>query len=615
MTEASSARRLVPRLFALMWSYRRQCFLVLLLQIGLLALGMAGLGFTGLGIDVIRHQLDPSAPAPHWPLGLPLPAELPAWQVLWLIAGGILVFAGVRAFGTFAYTVAFTQLVQGRLVVDLRSQVFEKLQHLSFRFFDSNASGSIINRVTGDVQSVRMFIDGVVMQSFILLISLAVYLAYMVSIHLPLTLVCLASTPLLWWLSARFSLMVKPAYRRNRELVDKMILALAESIQGIQVIKAFALENAEVERFRLANDRVRDQQEWVFRKVSFYSPLISFISQLNLVILLGFGGWLVIQGRIPLGTGLVVFTGILQQFAGQVANIAGIANSMQQSLIAADRVFEILDAPVEIKSPPAPWAPEKVLGRVTFERVHFEYTPQMSVLRDVSLDIAPGSKVALVGATGSGKTALLSLVPRFYDPVSGRVLIDGRDAREYDLARLRQSIGLVFQESFLFSASIRANIAFGCPDAPMHMVERAAQIACAEEFILNLPRGYDTVIGESGADLSGGQRQRLALARAVILEPSILILDDPTAAIDPETEEDILRAMDSAMQGRTTFIVAHRLSTLRRADKIVVLEHGRIAQQGTHEELMSRGGIYYHAASLQMADAESHNLLAEGGAL
>ena len=615
MTREKSQAELIPRLLRLMWQYRADCLGVLLLQVLLLALGLAGLGFTGIGIDVIRHHLDPSTPAPRWPFDLPLPSDIEAHTALWMLAGGVFAFALVRTLGTYFYTVRFTHLVQARIVVDLRSKVYEKLQYLSFRFFDSNASGSIINRVTGDVQSVRMFVDGVVMQGFILVLSLGVYLAYMLGIHAKLTLVCLAGTPLLWWLSARFARLVKPAYRRNRDLVDRMILALAENIQGIQVIKAFALENAEIGRFRKTNDEVRDQQEWVFRQVSLFSPLIGLLSQLNIVLLLAYGGWLVVHNQIPLGTGLVVFTGILQQFSGQVSNIAGIANSMQQSLTAAGRVFEVLDAPVEISTPPDAHCPDVIRGEITFDHVSFEYAPSQTVLRDVNLRVAPGQKVAVVGATGSGKTALLSLVPRFYDPTAGRVLIDGRDAREYDLTRLRRSIGLVFQESFLFSTSVRANIAFGCPEADDERVRRAAEIACADLFIRELPKGYETIIGESGSDLSGGQRQRLALARAILLEPSILILDDPTAAIDPETEEEILQAMDSAMEGRTTFIVAHRLSTLRRADHIVVLDRGRIVQEGTHEELMRRGGLYQHAAGLQMADPESRRLLGdpEGG--
>jgi ATP-binding cassette subfamily B protein len=499
--------------------------------------------------------------------------------------------------------------VQGRIVVDLRAQVYDKLQRLSFRFFDANASGSIINRVTGDVQSVRLFVDGVVMQGLILVLSLAVYLVYMINIHPPLTLACLAVTPLIWLSSARLSHVVRPAYRKNRALVDKLVLRIAETVQGISVIKGFAVEEEFKKRFAQSNADVRDQQGWVFWRVSFYTPLIGLLSQTSIVVLLAYGGWLVVHGQLPLGTGLVVFAGILQQFSGQIANIATIADHAQQSLAAAGRVFEVLDAPIEVKSPPHPRRLEHARGRVTFENVRFHYAPNNTVLDDVSFDVTPGTSVAIVGATGSGKSALLSLIPRFYDPIEGRVLIDGTDAREYHLDDLRRKVGLVFQESFLFSATIAANIAFGNPAASQEQIEQAARAAAAHDFIMRLPKGYETILREGGSNLSGGQRQRLAIARAILLQPPILILDDPTAAVDPETEMEILDAMERAMQGRTTFIVAHRLSTLRRADVVFVLDRGRIVQQGKHEELMQVDGPYRTAALLQMADQESRRLL------
>jgi ATP-binding cassette subfamily B protein len=265
-------------------------------------------------------------------------------------------------------------------------------------------------------------------------------------------------------------------------------------------------------------------------------------------------------------------------------------------------VFEILDAPVEVKNDPqAPRRPQ-LEGLVQFENVSFTYDGAEAVVRDIDLTVKPGQCVAILGATGSGKSVLMSLIPRFFDPTAGRLLIDGIDARRLHLDDLRRNIGLVFQESFLFSNTVAANIAFGHPEATRAQVEKAARIAAAHDFITKLPNGYDTILGESGNSLSGGQRQRLAIARAVLLEPSILLLDDPTAAIDSETEQEIFEALDRAIQGRTTFIVAHRLSTLRRADFIIVLENGRIVQRGTHEELMRQPGPYLHVASLQLVD-------------
>jgi ATP-binding cassette subfamily B protein len=321
------------------------------------------------------------------------------------------------------------------------------------------------------------------------------------------------------------------------------------------------------------------------------------------MVLLGYGGWLVMNGRLPLGTGLVVFAGLLEQFSGQVNNIATIVNSVQQSLIGARRVFEILDAPIEVKSAPDAIRRAKFAGRVQFDRVTFAYDGAAAVVREIDLDVRPGQCVAILGATGAGKSVLMSLIPRFFDPTAGRVLLDGLDARTLHLDDLRRNIGLVFQESFLFSNTVAANIAFGHPEATRAQIEHAARIAAAHDFITALPQGYDTLLGESGNTLSGGQRQRLAIARAVLLEPAILLLDDPTAAIDSETEHEIFEALDRAIAGRTTFIVAHRLSTLRRADFILVLEAGRIVQRGTHDQLMREPGPYLRVADLQLVDA------------
>ncbi len=295
---------------------------------------------------------------------------------------------------------------------------------------------------------------------------------------------------------------------------------------------------------------------------------------------------------------------MLQQFANQVSQVTNIANSIQSSLTGAQRVFEVLDAPLEVDAPKDPRRLGQARGHVEFDRVGFSYLPAASVLKSISFAAPPGSCIALVGPTGAGKSTLLSLIPRFYDATSGSVRIDGVNVRELNLDDLRRSIGLVFQESFLFSNTVAANIAFGHPEATREQVERAAKIAAAHEFIEQLPQGYDTVIGEYGSNLSGGQRQRLAIARAILLEPPVLILDDAMAAVDPETEHEIMAAMEGAMLGRTTFVVAHRLSTLRRADLVLVLDGGRIAQVGKHEELMQQDGHYFEAASLQTTDAD-----------
>lgn len=592
---------LIRRLLALSWRYRWGCVKVLALQIAILALGLFGIAFAGLGIDEMRHAVDPGTRVPLWPLAL-RPAHWTAMQRIEGIAGLVLLCGVLRGVIDYFYRVALNHLVQAEIVVHLRSEVYDKLQRLSFRFFDANASSSIINRVTSDVQSVRMFVDQVLMQSVIMVLSLASYLAYMMMIHVPLTIACLATAPALWLVSQRFARLVQPAFRENRELVDRMIQRLSENIRGIHVVKAFARERDEIEKFRAANETVRTQKRWMFRQISIFTPLIGFLSQLNLVALLGYGGYLVVKGELPLGTGLLAFAGLLQQFAGQIANIATIANSMQESLTGARRVFEVLDAPIEIQNKPEPiWLP-RTWGRITFDHVWFAYGED-AVLQDIDFDVQPGQSVAVVGPTGSGKSALLSLIPRFYDPIRGSVQIDGIDIRKLELDAARRNVGLVFQESFLFSTSIAANIAFGVPDATRAQIEKAARIAAAHDFITALPHGYETILGERGLGLSGGQRQRLAIARALLLDPAILVLDDPTASVDPGTEHEIIQAMNSAMANRTTFLVANRLSVLRRADLIIVLDRGRIVQRGTHEELMRAPGYYAEIAALQSEPA------------
>jgi len=581
--------------------YRADCVAMVALQVLLVAMALAGLGLTGQGIDFIRSQVDPGTPPPAWPFGWSPPADWSPIRTVCAIAGAVFIVALLNALLRYAAAIATAQITQ-KILVQLRSDVYAKLQRLSFHFFDGNNSSSIINRAAGDVNAVRMFVDGVLVRVLTTTLTLVVYLAYMLNVHVPLTIACLATSPLLWVGAVIFSRLVQPEYRKASDLGDDMVLTLVENVQGIHVVKGFGREPEQVAKFERANTRIRDQKESIFRRISTFQPVMGALTQLNMLVLLGYGGYLVINNEVRLGAGLFVFANLLAEFANQVSQITNIANTIQSSLIAGERVFEVLDTPVQITSPAHPVTLVRARGGIRFDNVSFEYIPGRLVLQDISFDVSAGSVLAITGETGSGKSTILSLLMRFYDPTTGHVALDGTDVRRFDVDALRRNMGIVFQDSFLFSNTVAANIAFGHPDASMVQIERAARLAAAADFIGEMPDKYESMVGEHGANLSGGQRQRLALARAVLLDPPLLLLDDATASIDPETEHEIQAALTAAAHGRTTVICSNRISSLRHADQILVMQNGRIIARGTHDELVRKPGYYQRLAELQFAD-------------
>jgi ABC-type multidrug transport system fused ATPase/permease subunit len=593
---------LVRRLLGLAWIFRGDFLLSLALTIAVLLLGLAGLQLLGVVIDVLRHELDPRSRPPSYPLGWHPPADWSALRIVTVLSLGIVVQAFLSAALAYAYGTVTARLTQGKIVPHLRETLYAKLQHLSFGFFDTHGSNSIFNRVTGDAQNTRLFVDGVILQGVTTVLTLVAYAAYMGRIHAGLTCACLSVAVPLALVTSYYSGRLRPQYLRNRELSDQMVLVFTESVRGMQTVKGFAAEPFQVRRFTEANDQVTAQQRRIFWDLSLFSPGTQILSQSSLVILFAYGGWLYLKGGIPLGGGLIVFAGLLQQFTSQVANLSTIANSVQQSLAAARRVFEVLDAPVDVTSKPGASVPGRLAGGIGFENVSFGYLPGQPVLDGISFEAKPGQMIGIFGMTGAGKSTLLSLIPRFYDPGQGRIVADGVDLKDLELDAYRRQVGIVPQETFLFSNTVAANIAFGHPHATMEEIREAARLASADDFIRSLPQGYETVLGESGVDLSGGQRQRIALARALLLRPSLLILDDPTASVDPRTENEIVSALGQASVGRTTFVVSGRVSLLRRADRILVLEGGRLVQSGSHAELVHAPGPYRETALLQIMD-------------
>lgn len=604
-------------MMGLAWRYRWRCVVVLTLQVFILMMQIGGLSLTGLGIDFFRHHVDSGAPQPRWWFGFEPPVAWNPMSPVILIAVGILLLAVTRSLLNYLSLISTSDLIQRRLVVELRRSAYDKLQRLSFRFFDANESGSIINRLTRDVVQTSNFLSNVLLGLINVFITMTVYLVYMLNIHVKLTLAVMAIFPVLMVVTVVFMRLVRRDLRIYHKLNDTMILTLSENVQGMHVVKGFSRQQQQINKFARNNKAVKDRQRRIFFWMNLFNPIASFMTQVSMIIVLAFGGYLVVlhdtdpahSMGITLGAGLFVFVGLSNQFASQIQDLASIGGRAQEHLESADRVFEIIDMPEDITSPSQAVPLHKSRGAITFEAVSFGYKTGDCILHDINFDVEPGQCVSLVGATGCGKSTLLSLIPRFYDPNFGKVAVDGIDVRCLDLDHLRRNVGLVFQESFLFSNTIASNIAFGYPQATQHQIEQAAKIACAHDFIVELPRGYDTIIGERGADLSGGQRQRLAIARAILLEPAILILDDPTAAIDPDTEHEILTAMNNAMKGRTTILVSHRVSTCRRADCILVLDKGKIVQRGTHDQLIDAKGYYRSSALLQQADKETKRLL------
>ncbi len=519
---------------------------------------------------------------------------------LWPLALAV-VAAGVLRLG---FSVA-RRIVAGRVSLgveyDLRNRMYQHLHSLELSFFDSQQTGQLMSRATVDLQAVRFFLGyGLI---FILQSALTILIAAGVMLVLDpwLAAIALAPMPFVVWTSFRYGRRNRPASREVQQRIAELTAEAEENIGGVRVVKAFAQEERQLRRFDRATKRVFEQSMVSTRLRAFYSPLIGFLPQLGLAALLFVGGKQVIDGQLSEGD-FVAFYGYVLMLTGPV-RMLGLALGMAQRAVASgERVFELLDrAPRLTTVPGAPPLPAGG-GRVELRDVTFAYDGGEPVLRGVDLEVEPGRTVAIVGPTGSGKSTLVMLIPRLYDVVGGALLVDGADVRGVDPASLRREVAVVSDDAFLFSASLRDNIAYARPEASDDEVVAAAERAGLEGLLDDLPDGLDTLIGERGLTLSGGQRQRVAIARALLAEPRILILDDATSSVDATTESQIKTALAEVMEGRTTFVIAHRLSTISLADQVVVLEDGRVAATGTHDELLERSPLYREIAEKGLPD-------------
>jgi len=566
------------RLLGFLRPYRRGVVVSLALAAAAMGTGVVIPYLVGRTIDEVRR-----GGAELWPLAVAV-----------AIAGLLrLAFSVVR------------RLVAGRVSLgvefDLRNRMYAHLQSLELAFFDGQQTGQLMSRSTVDLQSVRFFLGyGLI---FILQSALTILIAagVMLAVNAQLALVALAPMPLVVYVAFRYGRRNRPASQEVQQRIAELTAEAEENVGGVRVVKAFAQERRQLKRFDHAVRRVFDQSLISTRLRAFYTPFIGFLPQLGLAALLLVGGRQAITGAITIGE-FVAFYGYVLMLTGPM-RMLGIALGMAQRAVASGaRVFEVLDRRPALTAPPGAPALPAGGGRVEFRGVTFGYDGGEPVLRDVDLRVEAGRTVALVGATGSGKTSLVALIPRLYDVVEGAVLVDGADVRSVDVGSLRREIAMVSDDALLFSATLRDNVAYARPGASEEEIVEAARRAGLAELVGDLPEGYDTLVGERGLTLSGGQRQRVAIARALLAGPRILILDDATSSVDATTESRIKDALREVMAGRTTFVIAHRLSTIALADEIVVLEDGRVAAQGSHEELLEDSPLYREIAEKGLPD-------------
>lgn len=531
--------------------------------------------------------------------GLPVERMLVAWYLSAL--GG----AAVLAWGLGWARTYVLAWVSERISADLRNQTYAHLQRLGLEFFAAKRTGDLIARVGSDTDRICYFLSVHLIDfaSDVLMILLTA--AILLSIDPVLALATLGPLPLVAWVVQDVRERLRGGFAVSSRAWGDMTSVLADTIPGVRVVKAFAQEQRETQRFRTANEHVLQANDFVNRTWSFFGPLIVLLTDAGLLLVWGIGAWRVFAGQITVGV-LTAFVTYITRFYSRLDSMSRMLAAVQRAAASAHRIFEILDQVPSVPEPAQPVHLGTVRGEVELREVTFRYS-QRAVLRGINLHVRPGEMIGLVGASGGGKTTLVNLVCRFYDVTSGAILVDGVDIRRIPVAEYRRNIGLVLQEPFLFYGTIAENIAYGRPEAKREEIIAAARAARAHDFIVRLPDGYDSLVGERGQSLSGGERQRISIARALLIDPKILILDEATSSVDTETEREIQLALQNLTRGRTTIAIAHRLSTVQRADRLVVIEHGEIVEEGPHAQLLQAGGVYarLHRAQLELAQQQA----------
>jgi len=550
---------------------------------------LAGSGLQMLMPWAFKHVIDSTIPTGNV-------------QELLLIGVGLVMIQAARYVLSFLYRY-WTALVSQQMVYRIAKDLFEHIQGLSLRFFEKWGTGEIISRITNDIQVMQQAVQGGTVMAAVGMVNMVAFAVIMALLNWKLALLVYATVPLLIIASAKTADILRVRYMRVQESIADVNNVLQENISGVRVSKAFARETEQRRRFSSENRGNLNANMSTATVQAVATPAIQMISALGMALVLGAGSWMVFHQSLTVGT-LVAFVSYLIQFYQPVEDLIRINNTVQQALASTERIFEYMDDVPDVIERPDAKPIENCQGHVTFEHVTFAYDEGKPVLHDVSLEAKPGQIIALVGHTGSGKTTSVNLIPRYYDPNEGRLTLDGHDIRDITLTSLRDHIAVVIQETFLFGATIKDNIRYGRLDATDEEVVEAAKKAHAHEFITQLTDGYNSWAGESGVLLSRGQRQRIALARAILKDPRILILDEATSDVDTETEVLIQQALETVMQGRTTFVIAHRLSTIRHADQIIVLDHGHVVERGTHAQLLAAGGYYADLYQAQFAGQE-----------